>query len=337
MKLEENTCVYRELKNSTKSIGALGFYCPRCGNRARSESRAVEHHEYDDSYRQTCPDCRLRLNERVVIVAERGTWDNDHIDQEIARETLFAYFNRAMRYGYRLGDRIAVDARAAEFEYYAEELDEEWDLNCPLFRLPIEEMDNEGLNDTEFNHSEYEDENGHSQKQNADGFTLSRAAHDYVHYNLPGWVNKYYLLDGVNCDIVEFQAYRVMQLEKKFYEAFYGETHITDETFLTHVSRRYDYESIGGVEWLAETYEKVDNVIDEIHAAYSDAKEHYIGKMAERGEKGVESEEEAREFIEAKEDRIEEYLEEIDAMLEANEWTPSAGWSTGIENPTVNA
>jgi hypothetical protein len=282
----------------------VSLYCSACGSNVGTTGI------YDDNWRAVCHECGMNLNPRVTVAVPSTNYNFDSIGVETAQEVIVSYWNRSMRYGFRLGDRIAIA--------------------CPMFRLDIEDIAAEDVLDTEFNHFEYEDTDGESPKQFAHGFTASRVAHDYVHKNLQTWaLDK--MCEQAGVDWQQYQAYRVITLEHKFYTHAHGDVDITDRNFLSHVIRYYDVPF--DCDWMVEAYESVDAVLDDLEENYGYWKERSASWMADKGIKGFETEDEALAFIEEKEAREEEALDRIDEILENDGWEPAVGHDMGLEHP----
>lgn len=327
-------CVYREWWNGD-NIPALTMYCPNCGEKVYEDHE--DNHIFDYSLQLDCHKCEFILTPYNIITmpVEHAV---DTMDESTTEQVLRTYWNRAIRYGFRLSDRIAVNLRAYEFERYAEMLDIDWSLKCPLFRMDIDNMDNENITDVEFNHVRYEDDSGSSIKQMAEGFTLSRCAHDVVHKNLQQYYFDNYIIgnygegDELNVDWLEYQVHQVVEAEHVVYQSLEGEVDKYDEKFLSHIQTYYDLDEYD-IEWIRTAHEIVEEHLELIQERYNDNIDHYYGWYVDRNEKGLNSKDDVKEFMDAKEERNERYLSELDNRDDIK-WR--AGDKIGLTHPTVD-
>lgn len=331
-KSEYDSVVYREWWEIDE-IPALAMYCPNCGEKVYADHG--EHHTFDYSFKVDCHNCDMRLTPYNMITTPRNKYNLDtiNIDSSQITNTLKAYWNRAMRYGFRLGDRIAVDLRATEFNQYADELDIDWDMKCPFYRKPVNELDNEGLDDVEFNHIEYEDDDGNSRAQMAEGFTVSRSAHDILHMNHPQWMWEYYMGDPV--EQRKYQIYKLINEEKIVYESIYNtEVEQLDSEYLDHIRRYYDIGHYAKDE-LINIYIEVAEQEDEIVEAYESTKDKCANKFAGNNDKGLDTKDQVKQFIQAKEERNEQYLSKLQERAKNGNIDAFEGDEMGLIHPLV--
>lgn len=309
--------VYREWWEADE-IPELSMYCPHCGNKIYEDEGG--NHTFDYSFNYECQECEIDLNLYNIITTIKSEYNKASISEERFSEVEFAlksYWNRAMRYGFRLGDRIAVDLRAYEFEQYADELDIDWDMKCPIYRKPIDSLDNEGLNDVEFNHIEYEDDDGNSRSQMAEGFTVSRSAHDVLHMNHPSWVWEYYMDNPV--EQTEWQIYKLIDIEKDVYPSLYGEeVEPTDADLLEHIQKYYDLYHYSKEE-LKNIYTTISEKEEMVIDTYEETKDKCANKFAGKNDKGLDTQEKVAEFIAKKEERNEQYMNELQERADKND------------------
>lgn len=296
-----------------------------------------DEHTFDYSMKMDCSECGFEMTPYNTISMPQEI-DEDSLanSPEVIEKSLRAYWNRAIRYGFRLSDRIAVNLRAFEFNKYADTLDIDWELRCPLYREEIDALDNEGLTDVEFNHTRYEKDSGESIKQMAEGFTVSRSAHDVIHKNMMQYYFENYILgnygegDALDIDWLEYQVYWLIELEHHAYTDINGDCAKDDPDFLEHIQTYYDL-SYYDIETLYEMYEKVDDQTETIDERYDANYDHYCDWYVDRNDKNLNTQDQVDEFMKAKEDRNEEYIQQ----LKENETEEYVGDEFGLLHPVV--
>jgi len=317
-----------------ENVPPLSLFCPNCGTKLYEDE---ENHKFDYSLKLECHECEMTLTPYNIISTPAFNNKDELTDEYAIEQTLTTYWSRAMRYGFRLSDRIAVNIRATEFERYAEELGIEWELECPLFRQPVSKLDNENIGDVEFNHTRYEKDSGESIKQMAEGFTVSRSAHDVVHMNMTQYYFENHILgeygdgDAFEVDWLEFQVHELVTLHKIIFESVETDVTIENEDFLNHLRMYYDLEEYSN-EWIVEAYEKLNKVIDAIEDRYEERFDDYCDWYTTRNDKGLHTQEAVEEFMNAKEERNEKYIQDL-KNNPPEKWKP--GDKMGIEHPLI--
>ena len=309
-----DACVYREWWTAD-SIPPLSLYCPHCGEKMYEDKG--DEHTFDYSMKMDCSECGFEMTPyNTISMPQKIDKDSLSDSPEVIEKSLRAYWNRAIRYGFRLSDRIAVNLRAFEFNKYADALDIDWKLRCPLYRDEIQTLDNEGLTDVEFNHTRYEKDSGESIKQMAEGFTVSRSAHDVIHMNMIQYYFDNYILgnygegDAIDVDWLEYQVYWLIELEHYAYTDINSDCEKDDPDFLNHIQTYYDL-SYYDIDTLYEMYENVEDHFDTIEDRYDANYDHYCDWYVDRNEKNLNTQEQVDEFMSAKEERNTKYIKQL--------------------------